>query len=229
MSGGQKNLADHPFIVIVVFIFTVLGGLVAVKELLASDAPPPAASGQPPAQASLQPSSRPNGSVSPDAGSATRVPPVVQETERSGTDQGTTPSRRPASEPENSRPVNPPSAPAARQSPQHTGPLTVRILMGSSGKIGPNVWRARSTPGANTEVYDATGRLDTSCYVQWTLKRAGEVVKLHSSGRCRPPSITLFNFDDSLREVGTYTLQADVTTDWGQSGSKTIEFEVAAG
>lgn len=225
MSGGQKNLADHPFIVIVVFIGTVLGGLVAVKELAAPDAPPPATSAQPPAQPSLGP----NGPASPDAGSATRVPPPAQETERSGAGRTTTPARPAGSEPRNSQPVNPPSAPPARQSPQHTGPLTVRILMGESGKIGPNVWRTRSTPGANTEVYDATGRLDTGCYVQWTLKRGSEVVKLHSSGRCRPPSITLFNFGDSLRGVGTYTLKADITTDWGQAGSKTIEFEVAAG
>ncbi|MFD6884918.1 hypothetical protein [Streptomyces sp. NPDC059957] len=225
MSAGQRNLADHPFIVIVVFIFTVLGGLVAVKELLAPDAPPPATSAQPPAQ----PSSRPNGQTSPDTGSATRVPSPEPEPEPSGTDRPTTPERRPGSEPKTSPPVKPSSAPPARQSPQHTGPLTVRILMGSGGQIGPNVWRARSTPGANTEVYDVTGRLDTGCFVQWTLKRGGEVVKLHSSGRCRPPSSTLFNFGDSLREVGSYTLQADITTNWGQTGSKTIEFEVAAG
>ncbi len=160
MSGGQKNLADHPFVVIVVVIGTVLGGLVAVKELTAPDTPPPATSAQPPAQHSL----RPNGPASPDTGSATRVPPAVQETERSGADQSSTPARRPGSEPKNSQPVNSPSAPPVRQSPQHTGPLTVRILMGASGKIAPNVWRTRSTPGANTEVYDATGRLDTGCY-----------------------------------------------------------------
>ncbi len=65
--------------------------------------------------------------------------------------------------------------------------------------------------------------------MQWTLKRGSEVVKLDRSGRCRPPSITLFNFGDSLRDVGTYTSQAEITTEWGQTGSKTIEFEVAAG
>ncbi|WP_327254000.1 hypothetical protein [Streptomyces sp. NBC_01244] len=225
MSGGQKSLADHPFVVIVALIGALLGVVVAVKELTAPDAPPPGASAQPPAQ----PSSHAGGQASPDAGSATRVPPPAQETERSGADETTEPERRPGSGSKNSPPVNSPSAPAPRPSPQHTGALTVRIVMGSSGKIGPNVYRTRSTPGANTEVYDATGRLDTSCYVQWTLKRGSEVVQLHRSGRCRPPSVTLFNFDDSLREVGTYTLQADITTDWGQTGSKTIEFQVAAG
>jgi hypothetical protein len=110
--------------------------------------------------------------------------------------------------------------------PQHKGPLTVRIEMGRTGQIGPNEWRAGVTPGANTVVYDSTGQLDTHCYVQWTLKHEGEVVQLHRSSRCRPPSITLFNFDEDL-EVGSYTLAADVTTDWGQTGKKTIQFDVS--
>ncbi|MFD8986290.1 hypothetical protein, partial [Streptomyces sp. NPDC059564] len=121
-----------------------------------------------------------------------------------------------------------PVAPSAKPQPTgHTGPLNVRIDMGSTGKVGPNTYRARATPGADTYVQDAGGRLDRGCYVQWTLKRGGDVVQQERSERCRPPSITLFNFDSgSLQEVGSYTLTADVTTDWGQTASKTIGFEV---
>lgn len=53
------------------------------------------------------------------------------------------------------------------------------------------------------------------------------MVQLARSERCRPPSITLFNFDSgSLREVGSYSLTADVTTDWNQTASSTVTFEV---
>lgn len=91
--------------------------------------------------------------------------------------------------------------------------------------MGPNSWRAGAEPGANTEVYDATGRLDTGCYVQWTLKHDGKEVQKHTSSRCRPPSITLFNFEDGL-EPGSYTLTAEVTTDWQQTGTDTFSFDV---
>ncbi len=98
--------------------------------------------------------------------------------------------------------------------------------MNPGGKVGPNSWEAGSRPGANTEVYDATGRVDRGCYVQWKLKRGSEVVRTDTSSRCRPPSITLFNFENSLDEPGSYTLTADVTTDWHQTGSDTFAFEV---
>lgn len=84
----------------------------------------------------------------------------------------------------------------------HTGSLVVRIKLGSSGKTGPDTYRAGARPGANTEVYDDTCRLDRGCYVKWTLSGGSEVVLRVTSGRCRPPSITLFNFEDSLDEPG---------------------------
>ncbi|MGJ3561327.1 hypothetical protein ACR6C2_35945 [Streptomyces sp. INA 01156] len=59
--------------------------------------------------------------------------------------------------------------------------------------------------------------------MQWTLRHDGKVVQKHTSSRCRPPSITLFNFEDRL-EPGSYTLTADVTTDWQQTGTDTFSF-----
>ncbi|WP_406261796.1 hypothetical protein [Streptomyces nigra] len=50
-----------------------------------------------------------------------------------------------------------------------------------------------------------------------------------TSGRCRPPSITLLNFEDSPDEPGSYTLKADVTTDWRQTGTESVGFEVVPG
>ncbi|MFJ5206870.1 hypothetical protein [Streptomyces nigra] len=81
-------------------------------------------------------------------------------------------------------------------------------------------------PGANTEVYDDTGPLDRGCYVKWTLSGGSEVVLRVTSGRCRPPSITLFNFEDRPDERGSYTLNADVTTDWRQTGTESVCFAV---
>ncbi|MDX3376622.1 hypothetical protein PV390_19690 [Streptomyces sp. ME02-6991-2A] len=110
-----------------------------------------------------------------------------------------------------------------------SGPLQVTIDMGDRGRVGPSQYRRGATPGANTEVYDEAGRVDTGCYVQWTLTRGTSVVQTHRSGRCRPPSITLFNFGDSLDEVGSYRLTADVTTDWGKEATASVDFDVVAG
>ncbi|MFJ3671562.1 hypothetical protein ACIPSE_34385 [Streptomyces sp. NPDC090106] len=110
-----------------------------------------------------------------------------------------------------------------------SGPLRVTIDMGDGGKIGVATYKRGSTPGANTEVYDQAGRIDTGCYVQWTLTRGTTVVHTHRSGRCRPPGITLFNFGDSLDEVGSYRLTADVSTDWGKQATASVDFDVVAG
>nr|WSZ18908.1 hypothetical protein OH837_39065 [Streptomyces canus] len=61
--------------------------------------------------------------------------------------------------------------------------------------------------------------------MQWTLEHDGTVVQKHTSSRCRPPSITLFNFEDGL-EPGSYTLTAEVATDWHQTGTETFSFDV---
>ncbi|QGV82350.1 hypothetical protein [Streptomyces ficellus] len=111
----------------------------------------------------------------------------------------------------------------------HSGPLNVSIDMGTRGKVGPATYRRGATPGANTKVYDRAGRIDTGCYVQWILSRGDTVVQTETSDRCRPPGVTLFNFGDSLDEVGGYRLTADVTTDWGEKGSATATFTVVAG
>ncbi|MGA4863529.1 hypothetical protein ACPB9J_12875 [Streptomyces lavendulocolor] len=132
---------------------------------------------------------------------------------------------------EGGRAQDEPDAPddTGARAPEHSGPLNVSIDMGSRGRIGPGTYRRGATPGANTEVYDRTGRIDTGCYVRWELTRAATVVRTHTSERCRPPSITLFNFGDSLDEVGSYRLTADVTTDWGQQGTASVGFTVVAG
>ena len=45
----------------------------------------------------------------------------------------------------------------------------------------------------------------------------------------RPPGATLFNFGDSLEEVGSYRLTADITTDWGKTATTFTTFDVVAG
>lgn len=212
-------------VVVIGVIAVIIGALAAGKDLFASEDPPPRASESVPAVS--RPVSPPDGD-----GGATATPSPVR-TRTVSPEAESTPE---TSEPEGPLPESrvplpgaatvPSSKPAP---PSHTGPLIVRIDMGTTGKIGPNTWRARANPGANTVVEDAGGQLDTGCYVEWTLKRGSEVVHLARNGRCRPPGITLFNFEDNLREVGSYTLTADITTDWSQTGSKTIAFEVVPG
>lgn len=210
-------------LVVIGVIATIIGAVAAGKDLFSSEDPPPRAS----APAVPGPASTPDGAGG--AGGAPTPSATRTRTVEPQPDPET-------AEPEPERPLpetrtSPPpavDAPSAKaQPPAHTGPLLVRIDMGTNGKVGPNTYRARSTPGADTYVQDAGGRLDRSCYVQWTLKRGGEVVQLARSERCRPPSITLFNFDSgSLGQVGSYTLTADVSTDWGQTASNTVAFEV---
>ncbi|WP_411104691.1 hypothetical protein [Streptomyces sp. cmx-4-9] len=221
MSGGQTKLAEHPVLVVIGVIAAIIGALAAGKDLFSSEDPPPKASASAPASA--RPASPPD---SGDDGAPASPSPTLPRSVGAG--PGTPPE---ASAPEDPAPQGRAPLPdgvgssAKPEPPGHTGPLIVRIDMGTSGKVGPTTWRARSTPGANTVVQDAGGRLDRGCYVQWTVKRGGEVVRMARSERCRPPGITLFSFEDSLDEVGSYTLTADITTDWGQTASKTTAFE----
>lgn len=211
MSGAGRSWADHPFVVLLGVVAAAIGVIVGIKELAASSEDPPSAS----APASTTPSSTVWPSDDTKA-SPTPEEDAIQTPDEETTTPGSTP-RKPSYE-------APPPDDQEPESPQHTGALTVLVKMGRGGKVGPNSWRAGAEPGANTEVYDATGRLDTGCYVQWTLKHDGKVVQKHTSSRCRPPSITLFNFEDGL-EPGSYTLTADVTTDWHQTGTDTFSFD----
>ncbi|MEU8461067.1 hypothetical protein [Streptomyces sp. NPDC029003] len=226
MSGGQTKLAEHPVLIFIGVVATIIGALAAGKDLFASDDPPSRAADAAPSVS--RPASPPG-----DDGEAPAPTPSPSRTRTAEPDPGPAPEtdepQDPLPGPVGPAPTTPAAPTAKAQPPGHSGPLVVRIDMGPSGKVGPSTYRARSAPGADTYVQDAGGRLDRGCYVQWTLKRGSEVVQLHRSERCRPPSITLFNFDSgSLQQVGTYTLTADVTTDWSQTGSATATFEVVA-
>ncbi|MGW0656634.1 hypothetical protein ACWD4T_49330 [Streptomyces umbrinus] len=194
-------------------IAAVIGVIVGIKELAASSEAPPSASG---------PASTNPGSTVWPSDDTEESPTPDEDAAQSPDEEATTPSSTPRKPPTEETPPDDQEP----ESPHHTGALTVLVKMGRVGKVGPDSWRAGAEPGANTEVYDATGRLDTGCYVQWTLKHDGEVVQKDTSSRCRPPSITLFDFEDGL-EPGSYTLTADVTTDWHQTGTDTFSFDVA--
>ncbi|MFF0305589.1 hypothetical protein ACFYTV_33385 [Streptomyces sp. NPDC004562] len=217
MSSGRGSLADHPVIVIISVVAAVVGLIVGVKELKGTDSAPP----------SVAAPTATDTATTLHTPAATQAAPT-QEEDMPAPDEESNASE-PAREPVTQPVEEEPSRAAAVQSPGHTAPLVVRIKLGSSGKTGPDTYRVGSRPGANTEVYDDTGRLDRGCYVQWTLSRGSEVVRRVTSGRCRPPSITLFNFEDSLDEPGSYTLKADVTTDWRQTGTESVTFNVVPG
>ncbi|MGV9241170.1 hypothetical protein [Streptomyces nigra] len=217
MSSGRGSLADHPVIVIISVVAAVVGLIVGVKELNGTDSAPPSVAAP----------------TATDTDTTLRTPAATQAAPTQEEDMPAPDEEPNASEPAREPVTQPveeePSRAAAVQTPGHTAPLVVRIKLGSSGKTGPDTYRVGSRPGANTEVYDDTGRLDRGCYVQWTLSRGSEVVRRVTSGRCRPPSITLFNFEDSLDEPGPYTLKADVTTDWRQTGTESVAFNVVPG
>ncbi|MGW6470794.1 hypothetical protein [Streptomyces nigra] len=217
MSSGRRSLADHPVIVIITVVAAVVGLIVGVKELKGTDSAPPSAAAPPATDTDM----------TPRTPAATQAAPTQEEDMPASDEEPHTsePAREPVTQPVEEEP----SRAAVVQSPGHTAPLVVRIKLGSSGKTGPDTYRVGSRPGANTEVYDDTGRLDRGCYVQWTLSRGSEAVRRVTSGRCRPPSITLFNFEDSLDEPGSYTLKADVTTDWRQTGTESVTFNVVPG
>ncbi|MFE5191184.1 hypothetical protein [Streptomyces sp. NPDC056628] len=217
MSTARGSLADHPVIVIISLVAAVVGLIVGVKELKGADPAPPSVAG---------PAATDTSAALPTPDAARTLPPQEEDTSAPDEEpEAPEPTRDPVT-----RPVEEDTPEAAVvQTSGHTGPLVVRIKLGSSGKTGPDTYRAGARPGADTEVYDDTGRLDHGCYVKWTLSRGSEVVRRVTSGRCRPPGITLFNFEDSLDEPGAYTLKADVTTDWRQTGTESVGFEVVPG
>ncbi|GAA3279105.1 hypothetical protein GCM10010493_68470 [Streptomyces lavendulae subsp. grasserius] len=229
MSGGQTKLAEHPVLVVIGVIATIIGAVAAGKDLFSSEDPPPGAS----APAVPGPASTPGGTGGTGGAGGTDDTPAPSATR--------TRTAEPEQDPETTEPgpgfprpetgaPTPPAAdvPSARPSPPPTrAPCSCASTWARTGRwartpIGPGP-RPAPTPTSRTR----GGRLDRGCYVQWTLKRGDEVVQLARSERCRPPSITLFNFDSgSLGEVGSYTLTAEVTTDWNQTASGTATFEV---
>jgi hypothetical protein len=100
--------------------------------------------------------------------------------------------------------------------------------MGRGGRIGPNEYRSGSTPGANADVYDETGRLlDQGCYTTWVLKRGTTVIRTSRTGACRGGGFTMFNFgSDSLKTPGSYSLTVSALTDGGLKGTRTLDFKV---
>ncbi|MFF3485486.1 hypothetical protein ACFYXC_19780 [Streptomyces sp. NPDC002701] len=200
---------------VITVLAAVIGLVVGIRDLFPSDPAPPSASG--PGPEATARTDWPSSDVTPTSAPRDRV--TQSPFEEAPPPESTPDPVEPTTE-------DPAVEEGGAESPQHGGALTVRIKMGAGGKVGADTFRAGSTPGANTEVYDDTGQLDRGCYVKWTLKRGSEVVRRHTSERCRPPSITLFNFGDSLDEPGSYTLTAAVTTDWRQAGNETVAFEV---
>jgi hypothetical protein len=100
--------------------------------------------------------------------------------------------------------------------------------MGRGGRIGPNEYRSGSTPGANADVYDETGRqLDSGCYTTWVLKRGATEIRTSRTGACRGGGFTMFSFgSDSLKTPGNYSLTVSALTDGGLKGSTTLPFKV---
>jgi hypothetical protein len=111
--------------------------------------------------------------------------------------------------------------------PVRAGALIITIKMGSGGKIGPAEYRSGATPGANVDVFDDKGQLNSGCYPSWTLYREEQAVRTNRNSRCTSGGVTMFNFDDSLKPPGSYRLDVAITTDSGQSGSSSVDFTVS--
>jgi hypothetical protein len=96
--------------------------------------------------------------------------------------------------------------------------------MGTSGKIGPDEYRADSYPGVQPLVYDETGRiLSSGCYLSWALKRGSASI---TSGRIGSCTSTFSLGADSLKVRGLYHLTLSAVTDAGPKGTKTADFKV---
>jgi hypothetical protein len=108
--------------------------------------------------------------------------------------------------------------------PPPPGTLAITIRMGTSGKIGPDEYRADSYPGAEALVSDETGRiLRSGCYLSWALKRSSSPV---TSGRLGSCTGTFSLGADSLKVRGLYHLTISAVTDAGPKGTKTADFKV---
>jgi hypothetical protein len=112
--------------------------------------------------------------------------------------------------------------------PPAPGALAITIRIGTGGKIGPNEWRAGSTPGATADVFDDTGRqLNRGCYPTWTLKRGSTRIQTVRGTACEGNGFSMFSFQfDALKTPGTYHLTVSVVTDGGAKGTATQDFTV---
>jgi hypothetical protein len=119
-------------------------------------------------------------------------------------------------------PTTPPTSPTLEPPPP--GALAISVRIGTSGKIGPDEYRAGSTPGANAVVSDETGRyLSGGCYPTWVLKRGATVIQTSRNESCTGS----FSFAvDSLKTRGVYHLTVSVVTDAGPKGTSTADFKV---
>jgi hypothetical protein len=108
--------------------------------------------------------------------------------------------------------------------PPPPGTLAITIRMGTSGKIGPDEYRADSYPGGQALVYDETGRiLSSGCYLSWALRRSSTPITSGRTGSCT----TSFSLGaDSLKVRGLYHLTVSAVTDAGPKGTKTADFRV---
>ncbi|MEV6414493.1 hypothetical protein [Kribbella sp. NPDC051718] len=104
------------------------------------------------------------------------------------------------------------------------GTLAITVSMTTGGKIGPNEYRAGSTPLASAEVDDESGRqLTRGCYPTWILKRGTAIVQSLRGETC---TSGLPFARDVLKTRGLYHVTVNVVTDAGPKGTKTLDFKV---
>lgn len=122
---------------------------------------------------------------------------------------------------------SPPTQPAVA-SPSTTVPvrsssIILDITVGTpSDKVGPNTYRNPLYFGWSSDAYDSTGQLGSGCYVSWTLYENGSAL-YETMTHCHevsPPNVKDLG-------PGAYQFTGKVTTDWGATGSKTVNFTVA--
>jgi hypothetical protein len=108
--------------------------------------------------------------------------------------------------------------------PPPPGTLAITVLMTTGGKIGPNEYRAGSTPTAYAEVNDESGQqLGRGCYPTWVLKRGTATVQSVRGESC---GSGIGFTRDSLKVRGLYHVTISVTTDAGSKATKTLDFKV---
>lgn len=152
----------------------------------------------------------------------------------------------PASASSGSPPANPPPNSTTSEAPvTTTGPPPAESKRGTSGpaatparspnsplylnvdgtysqyKVRPNQYRADRDIKFTVHVSDDVGEVSTGCYATITAIQNGVVIKKDESG-CYP------GYGWINLHAGTYTLQFDVTTDWGASGRNSVEIQMVA-
>lgn len=110
--------------------------------------------------------------------------------------------------------------PGASDTPSGSLIVTIR----PNGSVASHTWRVGATVGASADVVSSLGQLDRGCQIQWALQRGGQTVDRSTSGHCRSGGITPYG--SPPLESGHHTLIADATTDSGQTGHGSYEFDV---